>query len=198
MVVVGPVLDLAEADTSSPCDLDCDGSLGRLSAWMQSLDPCGFSLDFDLHEQPIPEVHQSLTPLATGGSWTHQTLWLAGHYRGTVQSRLGIVNLLIPLENAPDKSVPSRAAESAAGMEWVGLGGGDCNFADKCTTSYPRLSALSSGRQRSEYLLPLGCREPQEVGPGSCSLVWQSLLCHSRAEAGMSQARFCLPFPLCP
>lgn len=53
-----PVLDLAEADASSPFDLEHDGSVGRLSAWMQSLGHCGFSLDFDLSEQPIPEVHQ--------------------------------------------------------------------------------------------------------------------------------------------
>lgn len=57
----GPVLDLAETDTSSPCDLEYDRSLGRLSAWMQSLGPYGFSLDFDLPEPPIPEVHQALT-----------------------------------------------------------------------------------------------------------------------------------------
>lgn len=56
--VWGPVLDLAEADASSPFDLEHDGSVGRLSAWMQSLGHCGFSLDFDLSEQPIPEVHQ--------------------------------------------------------------------------------------------------------------------------------------------
>lgn len=57
----GPVLDLAETDTSSLCDLEYDGSLGRLSARIQSLGPCGFSLDFDLPEHPIPEVHQALT-----------------------------------------------------------------------------------------------------------------------------------------
>lgn len=57
---------LAEADASFPFDLGHDASVGRLSAWMQSLGPYGFSLDFDLPEQPIPEVHQALTP---SGYW---------------------------------------------------------------------------------------------------------------------------------
>lgn len=136
---------------------------------MQSLGPCGFSLDFHLPEQPIPEVDQALT---LSGYWRQLDSpdSVADHYRAQFKVAWELLTHS-PLKKGL-QTRGSPAGQQRMQLAWRGWSGVTAALlASVPPATQGSVLRAQVGRERN---ICFHRDEGSHRRQGSCSLVWKS------------------------